>query len=181
VHITPDGRYLMTGDLFELKPGGFTNVTESLRETLRIEALAKVDEKELVVFPAKGTEKGSVYVFTDTSCGYCVRFHHDIPELNERGITVKYLAWPRAGLNSEPGNTMVNVWCSQDRNQAMNLAKNNQPVPQPQGDCSSLIIEKQIQLGHEMGVNGTPAVFLKNGRKVGGYLPPDRLAQALGI
>src|SRR5690606_25103546 len=96
------------------------------------------------------------------------------------GITVKYAAWPRAGLQSPGGQTLANVWCSKDRQDAMNKAKTSQDVPVV-ASCNQNVIQDQINLGHQMGIQGTPAVFLKDGRQVGGYVPAPQLAAQLGI
>lgn len=179
VHVTGDGKNLFGGDLFEIKNGRINNVTENWRAGSRVEALQTLKDKDLVVFPASGVEKGQVYVFTDTSCGYCVKFHSEVPELNSKGITVKYAAWPRSGAESAPGKLMRDVWCSADRRDAMNKAKTRQPVESVGKDCSNQVILDQIELGHRMGVDGTPAVFDKQGRKLGGYVPANALVQIL--
>ena len=54
----------------------------------------------MIVYPAKN-EKHVVTVFIDISCHYCHLLHQQIKEYNELGITVRYLAFPRAGLNSQ--------------------------------------------------------------------------------
>lgn len=180
VHVTGDGKYLFGGDLFELKKGGINNVTENWRAGSRVDALGKLEDKDLVVFPAQGVEKGQVYVFTDTSCGYCMKFHGEVPALNSKGITVKYAAWPRAGVDSVPGKIMTDVWCAADRRDAMNKAKSRQSVETAAGKtCSNQVIKDQIALGHRMGVDGTPAVFDKQGHKLGGYVPSDALIEML--
>lgn len=181
IHMSADGKYILTGDLLRLQSGGVENLTEVARGAKRVEALKSVKNKDMVVFKADGEQKGEVFVFTDPTCGYCIKFHHDVPELNKRGITVNYLAWPRAGLQSPAGQTMVNVWCNKDRQTAMTRAKNKQAVPRPEGECSTEQIQSQIQLGHQMGVRGTPALYLKDGRQIGGYLAPDAMQDALGL
>ena len=42
-------------------------------------------------------------------------------------------------------------------------------------------VAKQFQMGIEVGVSGTPALFLADGRLLPGYLPPADLAKQLGI
>ena len=42
-----------------------------------------------------------VTVFTDIDCTYCRQFHKTVPELQKRGLQVRYLMFPRAGLQSE--------------------------------------------------------------------------------
>ncbi|HQV23322.1 MAG TPA: thioredoxin fold domain-containing protein [Agitococcus sp.] len=42
-------------------------------------------------------------------------------------------------------------------------------------------MKSQYELGQELGVRGTPAVFLEDGNQVGGYLSPKDLAAAMKI
>lgn len=180
--VSADGNYIISGDLHKLEAKGVTNLTEQRRGSQRIEAMKELKDKDLVVFKAKGEEKGQVIVFTDTSCGYCRKFHSEVPELNNLGVTVKYVAWPRYGLQSPAGQTMAHVWCAKNRQDALTKAKANEDVPVAEGAaCDQNVIQDQINLGHKMGVQGTPAVFLKDGRQVGGYVPASQLAAQLGI
>jgi len=180
--VSADGKYLIPGDLHEIGDRGVVNLTEMSRAVERKTALKELKDKDLVVYKANGQEKGEVLVFTDTSCGYCRKFHAEVPELNAMGITVKYAAWPRYGLQSPAGQTMVKVWCSDNREEALTRAKNNETIVPPTGKtCDPHVISNEINLGHRMGVEGTPAVFLANGRQVGGYVPAAQLAAMLGI
>jgi thiol:disulfide interchange protein DsbC len=181
LYVSADSKYVLTGDLLDIAGSSTVNVSEQWRSEKRIGALNDLSDNDLVVFPAK-EEKGEVLVFTDTSCGYCRKFHAEIPELNALGITVKYVAWPRYGLQSPAGQTMLNVWCADDRSGAMTLAKTNQQVEAPTGKiCDQNALQNQINLGHQIGVRGTPAVFLTDGRQVGGYVKADQLAQEMGL
>lgn len=179
--VSADGKYLITGDLHQVEERGASNLSEQRRGAQRMDAMKDLKDKDLVVFPSKGKEKGEVIVFTDSTCGYCRKFHSEVPQLNNMGITVKYAAWPRAGLQSPAGQTLASVWCSKDRQDAMNKAKNSQDVPTPTQACNQNVIQDQINLGQRMGVQGTPAVFLKDGRQVGGYVPAPQLAAQMGI
>jgi len=177
-----DGSYLFTGDLMAIELGKMNNVSEKGRAKKRIVALAQLKDQDLVVYPAKGEEKGAVVAFTDTSCGYCQKFHREISKLNELGITVKYAAWPRSGLSSQTGKLMADIWCSNDREGAMTLAKTRRPVSASVAGCdSSAVINSQIALGRRIGVNGTPAIFTMDGRQVGGYRSATELAGEFGI
>ena len=177
IHVTSDGKHIFNGDLLAIREGGVENITEAWRSEKRIAGLRGLKDENMVVYRAKGEEKGEVIAFTDTSCGYCRKFHLEIPQLNAMGITVKYAAWPRYGLQSPAGQTMANIWCAKDREAMMTAAKTGQTVPAPEGECDTSAIMDQIALGHEVGVRGTPALFLPDGRKVGGYREAADLAQ----
>lgn len=181
LHVTGDGAHFFSGDLLEVQLGGVKNVTEMWRGKKRVAALGGLKDEDLVVFQARGEEKGEVLVFTDTSCGYCQKFHAEVPALNQQGVTVKYIAWPRYGLDSPAGQTMANVWCAKDKASALTRAKNRQEVEKPAGECNTQKLTDQIALGHQLGVRGTPALFLSDGRKVGGYRTAAELVGELGI
>lgn len=181
LYVSSDSKFIFTGDMLNIAGDATVNVSENYRSEKRVDALKALKDEDLVVYPAK-EEKGEVLVFTDTSCGYCRKFHTEISQMNELGITVKYVAWPRYGLQSPAGQTMVNVWCSNDREAAMSKAKSNEQVAAPAGKvCEQNTIQDQINLGHQIGVRGTPAVFSLDGRQLGGYMKAGQLAQQLGI
>jgi thiol:disulfide interchange protein DsbC len=99
-----------------------------------------------------------------------------VPALNEKGITVEYLMFPRAGLKSPSFTKAVSVWCADDNKQAMTDAKERKPIPDK--TCENPI-EAQYTLGQELGVTGTPALITSSGKLIPGYMPADRLAAML--
>ncbi len=170
---SPDGRYIVDGDLIDLQQK--RNLSEEQRTKARAEILAAMPPAERIDFSPKET-KHDIYVFTDISCGYCRQLHRDVAELNKHGIAVHYLAFPRQGPGSANFKDMESVWCADDPNQAMTRAKFGQGVEPKQ--CSNPVA-KHYQLGQEFGVPGTPAIYLEDGSQIGGYLPPEELIQAL--
>jgi len=177
-----DGSFIFTGDLLKVQTQGILNISEQNRSKKRIKALATLEDANLVVFQAEGEEKGEVIAFTDTSCGYCQKFHAEVPKLNKLGITVKYAAWPRYGLQSPAGKVIADVWCAKDRLKAMDMAKTRRSVSDMVAACDpSAVINEQISLGRQVGVKGTPALFTSDGRQVGGYRSAADLAKEFGI
>ena len=174
-----DGSHFLVGDLYENAPGGLVNLTEQEQNQERADALAAVPESDLVVFRGADEPKATVTVFTDPSCPYCARLHDTIPELNERGIAVHYLAFPRAGMASQAATTLQQVWCSDNRSEAMTQAKEGKRISSS-ADCDNPVAG-QYDLGKALGVQGTPAIILPNGQLVPGFVPPERLSAMLGL
>lgn len=171
VYLSRDGRYFVQGDLIDLNER--TNLTENKRVEARVAALENLDPDDIIEFgPAE--PENVIYVFTDIDCGYCRRMHKEVDELNEAGIAVRYLSFPRSGIGSESYDKMVSVFCNDDRQQALTDAKAGRDVPA--ATCENPVAE-QFKLGESMGVNGTPAVYLENGREIGGYIPAKRLIE----
>ena len=57
----------------------------------------------------------------------------------------------------------------------MTQAKLGQPIPKAKA-CDDPV-QQQVDLGHELGVQGTPAIFTVTGEQVGGYVPAKDLAK----
>ncbi|HIB82078.1 MAG TPA: DsbC family protein [Gammaproteobacteria bacterium] len=172
-YISEDGRYLFTGDLIELDTG--LNLTEQGRKTARIAAVAKIDATDKIVFPASNP-KHTITVFTDVDCGYCRKLHAEVSQLNDNGITVEYLAFPRGGPGTVGFDKMVWVWCADDPKRAMTQAKLGKSLTPK--NCASPVAE-QYQLGLTMPVKGTPTILLSNGELIGGYVPAAKLIERL--
>lgn len=180
VLMSADGRYLIQGELLEIQGNKFVNVEDQNLAVERKKALAAVKPEDMVIFPATGKMKSFVYVFTDVDCGYCRKLHSEMAEINRQGIEVRYLAFPRSGPESPIGTKLVSVWCAKDKQSAMTQAKRGVALPPAPALCKSPV-KAQYQMGTELGVRGTPAIFDKDGMQIGGYLPAGELAKSLGL
>jgi len=89
LYSTADGGYIFTGDLYQVAPQGFKNITEERRMSARATQVAALAQSQMVVFPAKGEEKARITVFTDIDCVYCRKLHQEVSELNTMGISVR--------------------------------------------------------------------------------------------
>ncbi|MBT5345055.1 MAG: thioredoxin fold domain-containing protein [Acidiferrobacteraceae bacterium] len=175
LYITADGRYLVRGDIIDLQQR--RNLTEGQRRLGRLEALRAIAPEDFIVFSAK-QEKHTLTVFTDIDCPYCQKLHGEVELLNDAGITVRYLAFPRGGIKSPAYQRMVSIWCAADRQAAMTAAKTGGAVEEK--NCENQVLA-QHQLGLQIPVRGTPTLVLDNGEVVGGYVPAAGLIQRLGV
>lgn len=175
---TADGKFMFSGDLYSIGDIELVNLAEAKREVARKELMAQVKADDAWVFKPAGGTKAVVSVFTDVDCGYCRKLHAEVPRLNELGVEVRYLAYPRAGIGSESYNTIVSAWCAADRGTALTRAKAGQPIAAK--TCVNPVAE-QFQLGQDVGVTGTPAIVTDTGKLLPGYMPADILAQTLGL
>ncbi|MBK80184.1 MAG: protein-disulfide isomerase [Gammaproteobacteria bacterium] len=175
---TEDGRYLFAGDLYQLGDDELVNLAEAGRAELRHELLAGVPRSEMIVFSPAGDTRAAINVFTDVDCGFCQKLHQEVPKLNEMGIEVRYLAYPRAGVGSESYRKIVSAWCAKDPNSALTKLKARQSIPD--ASCPNPVAE-QLDLGRQMGVSGTPAIVLQDGTMLPGYMPAERLAEIVGL
>ncbi|WP_226664900.1 DsbC family protein [Microbulbifer aggregans] len=178
--VSKDGGHFIAGDLFEVSPKQVVNLSEQRRTRQRASIMESQSIDDMIVFSPKGKPKAHIYVFTDVDCGYCRKLHDDVPELNRRGIEVRYLAFPRAGLNSQGYRKIATAWCADDPNATLTKLKNRENVPLDV--CKNNPVAAQYKLGNEsIDVRGTPTIVMEDGTVVPGYLPPDTLVKALGI
>ncbi|MEQ8517205.1 MAG: DsbC family protein [Chromatocurvus sp.] len=179
VYASEDGTYFIIGDLYAVGPDGYVNLAEQRRDVERAEALAEVSRDDMIVFPAKGETRGHITVFTDTTCFYCQKLHKEVPALNERGVEVRYLAYPRSGVGSDGFRQLATAWCDADPQETLTRMKNRETVAD--NVCAGNPVAQQYELGQAMGVRGTPAIITADGQMIPGYRPVDDLLSAMGL
>lgn len=174
-YTTHDGKYLFMGDVVELRTQ--SNLTEARRAVIRLRLLDDVGEENMIVIgPDK--PRRTLTVFTDVDCPYCAKFHLDVPALNKQGVKVRYLMFPRTGLNTESHRRAVAVWCAKDRVKAIGIAKSGGKLDMK--TCANPV-ESHYRLGQRLEIGGTPAIFVDDGKVLPGYIPAQRLLGMLGL
>ena len=173
-YVNADASNLIQGSLYQVNENGVTDLTEQAMSKVRQQAIQEF-AGDTINYPSEN-EKYSITVFTDINCGYCRKLHNEVAQLNQLGISVKYLAFPRGGLNSKTYQDMASIWCAEDSAQAMNNAKRGgKVIPEM---CTNTVAQ-QYELGRRLGVTGTPAIVLENGQMQPGYVPAEQLLSML--
>lgn len=149
-----------------------TGDSTEARDTRALE-LKNLSPKDMIVYGPKNP-KAIVTVFTDLNCGFCRKLHHDIARLEELGIQLRYMAFPRQGMGSPDYNKMVSIWCMEDPKAAMNIAMQGEYF---QSKVCDNPIQSQFLLGRKWGIAGTPTLVFSDGSLRGGYMSPERLAK----
>jgi thiol:disulfide interchange protein DsbC len=174
-YVTADGRYLILGDMLDVSSR--TNLTERARQGVRRSLLRTVDPNSAIVFaPAKS--RYTITVFIDADCPYCRKLHADIAQLLQSGVTVRYLAFPRSGPDTDSWSKMEAVWCAADRRDALARATLGADIEKPKR-CAGHEIADHYALGQKLGIPGTPMILSEDGTVLGGYLPPSQLLEQL--
>lgn len=180
-YFSADGKHMLGGPLVDvasrrnLSAAALEKVEREQFQPKRVAYLNELRDADAIVFPASDA-KYRVTVFTDIDCGYCRELHRHIDQYNAAGITVRYVAFPRAGEGSASFKKAENVWCAADRKAALTAAKAGKDNPEKV--CENPVAA-QFKAGEKLGVSGTPAILLDDGRLLPGYLPPDDLLRVL--
>ena len=172
VHISENGQYVVQGNfnVLELKNGKATDITHKAQMT-SLNALSN----EMIIYPAK-QEKHVVTVFMDITCHYCHILFENVKAYNEEGITLRFLAFPRAGVNTQTAKQMEAIWQAKDRMKALEDAEAGNL---PKELKTPNLVKKHYELGIQFGVTGTPYMVTDKGEVIGGYVPAKELAKML--
>ena len=173
-YVTNDGKYLLQGSLIDLETR--VDVSEERRKGFRLDAINAVGDENMIVFPAE-KPRHTITVFTDIDCGYCRKLHNEIDQYNAKGITVRYMMYPRSGVGTPSYNKAIAVWCEKDRQDALTRSKAGEEL-KGGTDCANPV-QEHFELGQMIGVRGTPALVLDDGEMLPGYIPAGKLSKAL--
>lgn len=183
--ITPNYRYAILGDLFDLQE--MRNISEETRNSQRGEVAERVisglDKDGMVIVDlADGVEHiGDMYVFTDPTCPYCHRVHAEIEEYQEAGVKVHYIPYPRSGVsnNGRDFQQLSNILCADDQVAAMTAYKESGDTSayDGQGEACEDQVAAGYRAGQQIGVSGTPFIYLSTGDAIPGYNPASQIIQ----
>ncbi|MGE5523804.1 MAG: DsbC family protein [Rhodospirillaceae bacterium] len=165
--------YVMSGNLFDLRGGTERNLTRERMGQIVSQTLAKSNEG--AIKRVKGNGKRVIYTFEDPNCPYCKELQKELAKMND--VTVYTFLLPI--LSQDSTDKSKAIWCSKDRAKAWDDAMLRGVTPAPaRKDCETPF-DKNAQLAQRFGIRGTPAVYLANGQQIGGYVPADKIEQAL--
>jgi thiol:disulfide interchange protein DsbC len=173
------GEYLFQGVLLQVREGAIVDTMETRKAIKRRDAFAERSTEDMIIFKPEGESKAIMNVFTDVDCGYCRKFHQEVPQLNAMGIEVRYLAFPRAGIPSGSYNKIAKAWCADTKQDTLTRVKNGQNVDVEV--CDNNPVAEHYAFGNSIGVTGTPAIILMDGTLIPGYQPAANFAKVLGI
>lgn len=157
-------QFLVDGNLIRLSDRA--NLTDARLGRIHMTMIQDMDEKDMLIYEAENESDRSITVFTDISCGFCRRLHAEIDTLLEEGVRVRYLLFPRAGLGSQGHKDLESVWCADNPQEAMTIAKAGGQIDPKTCDNP---IEAHVALAERLGLRGTPLIYTDGGEKVPGY------------
>ena len=165
--------YIMSGNLFDLRGSTERNLTRERMGQIAAQALSK--SHDAAIKRVKGSGKRVIYTFEDPNCGYCKELQKEFTKMSD--VTIYTFLLPI--LSADSAEKSKAIWCARDRAKAWEEAMLRNSVPAgSRKDCETPF-DRNMQLAQRFGIRGTPAVYLANGQQIGGYIPADKLEQAL--
>ncbi len=164
--------YIFAGNLFDAK------TMQSLTQA-RMQKLSSINFSELpldlAIKQVRGKGTRVIALFEDPNCGYCKRFAKDLQKVED--LTVYSFVYPILGKDSL--DKSKSVWCSADRTKAWRDWMLDGVKPAAAPTCDTGAIQKIVDLGRKLRVNGTPTIFYADGTRVGGAIPVAKLEEQL--
>ena len=167
------GNFLFVdGNLIDAKNG--RNLTEE-----RLQKLTAIEfgalPLDLAVKVQRGSGKRVLAMFSDPYCPYCRRLEKTLLQIDD--ITIYVFMYPV--IRPDRADHSRAVWCAPDRAKAwLELAASDTPkVPDGGAGCADPV-DKVLELGRSLRINGTPTLFYANGER-GMALPVTQLRAKL--
>ena len=178
LYMSEDGSHFILGDIYSVTDDGVINLSDARRAEERRSLIKTIDVETMIVFAPRNGTRAVVNVFTDVDCVFCRKFHQNMPDINELGIEVRYIGYPRAGIGSASYKNIVSAWCADNPREALTQLKLGKKIPSKTCDNA---IEQHFELGQIAGVDGTPTLVTEDGEIILGYLSAAELARRLGL
>jgi len=166
-YVDATGKYLLSGHMFDTTSK--TDLTAA-----RLEEINRVDwgllplDKAVVSGDADGMEMA---VFTDPDCPYCRKLEENLKDV--KGIKIYTFLMPLTQLHPDAARKSEAIWCAKDQHAAMvDVMVHDKKI---EGGGCKTPINDIATLAASLGINGTPTIISRDGRKVSGALPAEQL------
>ncbi len=170
------GKYLFNGQVIRLSD--MENLTG-----LRYIDLNRVDVSSIPLEDAVvlGNPKGKkrVIVFDDPDCPWCRRLHGEIKQVVARDPEVAFFVRVYARNNNpKTVKKALSIVCGKkDAAKRLDDAFAGKELPEPK--CKTNAVDQTAKLAARLGIQGTPAMVLHDGRLISGFLQADALLKLL--
>ncbi|NWF51911.1 MAG: DsbC family protein [Nitrospirae bacterium] len=175
VYIDSSKKYMILGAINSIQEK--KNLTQE-----RITELNKVDVSKIPLGDAivMGDEKAKyrVIVFTDPDCPYCARLHQELKKVIEQRKDIAFFI-KMFPLKIHPSayDKAKTIVCEKSLT-LLDDAFDKKELPKPK--CESTAVDDNIKLSEELGITGTPALILPDGRVMPGYKKADAIIGLIG-
>lgn len=179
VYTDAQGEHLFVGNIIDMNTR--INMTKARVNALVEATMPKVKLADLPLNSAirivKGSGKRQVAIFEDPNCGYCKKLEKTLLDAND--VTLYVFLYPVLGPDSIEKSKAI--WCAADRNKAWtNWMQSGTAIPAlPGNTVCTHPIDKNLELGKKLRVDGTPTLFFPNGKRVPGAVDTDDLLKLL--
>ncbi|OTG62654.1 DsbC family protein [Acinetobacter silvestris] len=168
VYVDEDVQHIFVGSMIRLKDQ--RNLTKDLAIQKNSIDFSKLPFNDAIK-TVRGNGKRQLAIFSDPNCPYCKTLEGNLTQLND--VTIYTFIYPIKTQSILPSKQ---VWCSANKEFAWKNLIQNGVKPSAAVTCETPI-ERNLELGKHLGLQGTPAIIFSTGYTVMGAYPADKIEQ----
>lgn len=178
VYASADARFVFMGQIIDLEKK--ENLTELTKTELSKIDISLLNAKDTITTKI-GDGSREVFVFADPDCPFCKMLQRHL--LSMDNITIHTYLMGLTSLHPRAHQHATTILCQKDPAKAwndwtMSDERDFEKMFPESLNCETRL-KKNQELSDSIGVNGTPVIVFKDGRKVSGALPVKSIEKYL--
>jgi thiol:disulfide interchange protein DsbC len=172
VYLDYSGSYIFNGQIIRVRDR--QNLTSRRYADLNRIDVSTIPLADAIVLGNPGA-KYKVIVFDDPDCPWCRKLHGEIKQIVARDPDVAFFIRVYS-RNNNPATVKkaLSIVCGKkDAAKLLDDAFAGKKLPAP--GCKTKTVEETTAIARRLGIQGTPAIVLPDGRLISGYMPADKL------
>jgi thiol:disulfide interchange protein DsbC len=174
VYIDYSKKTFFSGAIIDIKDK--TNLTKDRYDELNRVDATKIPIDDALVLGNKKAKYRAI-VFSDPDCSFCSKLHEEMNKVVEkRKDIVFFIKMFPLPMHPDAYWKSKSIVCKKSMKM---LEDNFAQKPIEKTDCATTAVDDNVKLAGELGIGGTPAIVLSDGRIVSGYREADALIELL--
>lgn len=176
LYLDYSGKYLFNGQVIRMSD--MENLTGLRYIDLNRVDVSTIPLDDAIVIGNPKAEK-KVVVFDDPDCPWCRKLHGEIKQVVAKDSRVAFFVLLYA-RNNNPATVAkaLSIVCGKtDGAKLLDDAFAGKKLPPAK--CKTKAVEETAKLANRLGIQGTPAMVLPDGRLISGYMQADALLKIL--
>jgi thiol:disulfide interchange protein DsbC len=176
-YLALDKKFLIFGSLIEV--ANMSNKTQEsvvgIQDKKRID-LAKIPLDNAIILGERNAAK-KVVIFTDPDCPYCNQLHQTMKQIVTKRKDISfYIKFFPLQMHKDAYWKAKSIVC----NKSLQMLEDNFASKEiPKTECATDEIDNSMKLAESLGISGTPALILPDGRLKSGAMPEGDLTDLI--
>jgi len=174
VYIDFPKKHLFTGSLYQIN--GKKNLTQERLSEINTVNVSQIPLGDAIVLGEKKAKYRAI-VFTDPDCPFCAKLHEEMKKVvkERKDISFSIKMFPLK-MHAGAYDKSKAIVCEKSLVLLENaFAKKSLPAPK----CKTTAVDDTIKLAAKLGITGTPALVMPDGRVVSGFRDANALKELI--
>jgi len=176
LYLDYSGKHLFNGQIIRMSDR--ENLTGQRYTDLNRVDLSTIPLKDAVILGNPAAKK-KVVLFDDPDCPWCRKLHGEVKQVVARKPEIAFFVrvYSRNNNPATARKALAIVCGKKDSAKLLDDAFAGKSLPEAK--CKTDAVEETARLAEQLGIQGTPAMILPDGRLVSGYMQADALIRLL--